>query len=489
MIPTRTDVPAVVTLETPVGPVRGVRDDARGVVRFGGVPYAQAVRFGLPQPVTWRDPHDATMPGAAPPQAVEDPALVPGMVPARQDEACLTVEVCTPVAALDRASELPVLLWVPGGGYRTGGAALPTYDGAALAQQDVVVVAVNHRLGALGWLGTDGVPSNLGLRDLAFAVAWIRAAVPAFGGDPDRIAAFGESAGAGMLAHLLGAPGSVADGLAGVILQSGAPAGTLDAATAEWVAEQVFAAAGVRDVDGLRALSLDALLAAQEAAVQAASRKVGRMPFHPWVDDDLLTSAPWCAELASLPLVVGTTAHEMELFRAEVPELPDDVALAYCARKAAVLGITEEAAVRAGYDACGRDLVEAVADLDLHLPNELMARAHRARGNDVWRYRFTWESPTHRSCHALDLPFTFGTLDVDGWRAFAGAADPAADALSARMRRAWASFARDGAPSDTDAGPWPQSSLVQLGATPAHGPDDVAARVDVWLGGRGSVTP
>ena len=215
---------------------------------------------------------------------------------------------------------------------------------------------------------------------------------------------------------------------------------------------------------------------------QASLRKVGRMPFHPWVDDELVLVAPWQAELAPVPLVVGTTAHEMELFRAEVPELPEDVAVAFLARKADTLGITDDAVVRAGLAACGGDLVEAVADLDLHVPNELLARAHRRRGNDVWRYRFTWEAPVRRACHALDLPFTFGTLDVEGWRDFAGAEEPSADTLSDRMRAAFVSFARGGAPQEVAAGPWPQDALVHLGAAPAVGDDAVARRVAVWLG-------
>ena len=128
----------------------------------------------------------------------------------------------------------------------------------------------------------------------------------------------------------------------------------------------------------------------------------------------------------------------MELFRDQVPQLPEDIAVSYLASKAVNLGITDEERVRAAFAACGGDLVEAVADLELHVPNELLARGHEARGNPVFRYRFTWEAPVRRACHALDLPFTFGTLDVSTWREFAGA-DGAragtADALSARMQR------------------------------------------------------
>jgi para-nitrobenzyl esterase len=454
----------------------GRRDGA--VSRFGGVPYAQADRWGAPEPASWREPLDATAPGAGPPQSVGGLDLVPGMIPATQSEACLTAEICTP----DVRGARPVLVWVPGGSYRIGAASLPTYDGANLAAHDVVVVGLNYRLGVLGWLAADGVPSNLALRDLRAAVDWLRANAAAFGGDADRIVLMGESAGSGAIAHLL-ATGDLP--VAGAILQSGAPAGTLDAATATWVGEQYLEAAGAASVDDLRAVPIDMLLTAQEQTVEAALAKVGMMPFHPWVDDDLLSVPAHRAELPAIPLVVGTTAHEMELFRDQVPPLPEDVAVTFLAGKAANLGITHEERVRAALAACGGDLVEAVADLELHVPNELLARAHEARGNPVFRYRFTWEAPVRRACHALDLPFTFGTFDVSTWREFAGA-DGAragdAEALSTRMQQAWTNFASDGAPSDDATGPWPAGPLVALATEPGVGDDAVAARLAVWLG-------
>ena len=123
-----------------------------------------------------------------------------------------------------------------------------------------------------------------------------------------------------------------------------------------------------------RDLPLAAILDAQEHTVDAALGKVGMMPFHPWIDGDLLDAPPFRAPLAALPLVVGTNANEMELFRDQVPALPEEVAVSFLAGKASSLGIADEARVRAGLRACDGDLVEAVADLDLHVPTELMAR-------------------------------------------------------------------------------------------------------------------
>ena len=128
----------------------------------------------MAEPVRWTEPLDGTEPGPAPPQVVGGLDLVPGMIPARQSEDCLTAEVWTP--SLD--SRNPVIVWVPGGSYRIGGASLPTYDSTRLAEGSTVVVGVNYRLGALGWLAADDVPSNLGLRDLLAALTWVREVAP-----------------------------------------------------------------------------------------------------------------------------------------------------------------------------------------------------------------------------------------------------------------------------------------------------------------------
>lgn len=455
---------------TPFGPVRGERRG--GVLHLGGVPYGQARRFEQCEPLAWPEPIDATRPGPAPPQPAGALDLVPGMAAALTSEECLCAEVWT--TSLD--GRRPVLVWVPGGSFLVGGAALPTYAGARLAaEHDVVVIGVNYRLGVLGWLAAAGVPTNLGLRDLRAALDWVRQLAPAVGGDPDRVVLMGESAGAGAIVHLLAADPSLP--VAAAILASGAPGATLTAAAAEWVGERVCEAAGVASAEGLRSLPLERLLAAQEAGVAAALAKVGMMPLHPWADGELVTAAPAVAPLAPVPLVVSTTADEMELFREQVPDLPPEVAVRFLARKAAVLGV-DEAGAAAGLAACDGDLVAAVADVDLHLPNALLARRHAA---PVYPCRFTWAAPGRGACHALDLPFTFGTLDVAEWRTFAGAHDPAADTLSHRMRSAWAAFAHQARPACEPVGPWPAGELVQLGRDIVVGDDRIAARMGEWL--------
>jgi para-nitrobenzyl esterase len=466
-----------------IGSVVTGGESGREIHYFGGVPYATATRFGLPlQTLPWPTPRDASQAGAAPPQRIEGLDLVPGMVPDSTSEDCLTAEVWTPAMTGRKA----VLIWIPGGSFRVGSAGLATYDGRHLsADGDVVVVGLNYRLGLLGFLCAPGIPTNLGLRDLVAGIAWVRANIAQFGGDPDRITVMGESAGAGAIMHLLTDPSF---NCAGAILLSGSPTMTLAAATAARVGERVLELASAADVSALGDMTVNELLDLQSAAVTDLATSVGMMPFHPWVDGDVVPTTPVEAIarylLAPVPVVVATTCDEMELFRSVVPQLPRDYSLRMLEAKGRALGIDADGATR-GFSACGDDLVAAIADIDLQLPALALAEHHVRRGLPVWRVSFTWPSADHGACHAIDLPFHFGTLDVDKWREFANAVDdPSADRLSCRLRAAWASFAATGTPSCEPIGVWPRwdggSTVIELGRDIAIVPDPSAARLGSW---------
>ncbi len=450
--------------------------------------YARAARFGCPEPVDPVDPLDpaCTPPGPFPPQRPEEPRVVPGMVLGETTEDCLRVEVWSP----DLSGDRPVLVWIPGGAYLSGGASIPTYDGARLAAEgDVVVVGVNYRVGALGFLHAEGVPANLGLRDVRCALDWIRRHAGVFGGDPTRIVAMGESAGAGMLAHLLTDPTLPIDG---AIVQSGSPGSALADDVAATVTSTLLTEAGVGSVDDLRSLSLDAILEAQARACAVLEPTVGKMPFHPIVDGEAVRANPLDAardgELAPVPLVIGTTAHELELYRTELDAIPPSFAPIVIERARGALPLSP-AGIELGVEAVGGDLGRAVADVQMHLPAFLMAESQARRGIDAWRYSFTWEAPERRACHALDLPFTFGTLEVDDWREWAGADGTnrtAADQLSTRMRQAWASFARDLVPACEPVGAWPKHTsarhpVVELGREVRLLDDPDAATRAAWF--------
>ena len=201
---------------TPSGRLSGTR--RRGRVVFRGIPYAQppvgALRFRAPLPVKpWSGEREAVRFGPSAPQVGAENPLVRRFVgsPAGQSEDCLYLNVWTP--ALD-ARRRPVLVFIHGGAFLMGSGASALYDGSRLAARgDAVVVTLNYRLGALGSLalrdvlpGGELVDSNLGLRDQTAALAWVRESIAAFGGDPENVTVFGESAGVMSIGALLGAP-------------------------------------------------------------------------------------------------------------------------------------------------------------------------------------------------------------------------------------------------------------------------------------------
>ena len=204
---------------------------------FLGVQYATAALSGTRPVTSWTGTRDATTFSPAAPQPIGGPldGLVPGGFSGPTDEhACLTLNVWTPDPGAGASK--PVLVWFPGGAFTTGASSQPVYDGARFcAEQDVVVVTCNYRLGALGFLDRDiGGVANCGLRDAIAALEWVRDNIAAFGGDPGRVTVFGESAGGGIVLHLC-AP--LARGLfRGAIVQSGATFNTLDDAEPRWCA-------------------------------------------------------------------------------------------------------------------------------------------------------------------------------------------------------------------------------------------------------------
>ncbi|HUI50067.1 MAG TPA: carboxylesterase family protein [Acidimicrobiia bacterium] len=436
-----------------------------------GIPYASAPRFGAPRPIAYdssRKTHDF---GPAAPQPVDGPLgeIVPGMnVHATSEDDCLTLNVWTP----DDAEGLkPVLVWFHGGSFVIGASSQAVYDGTRLAnEQDVVVVSVNYRLGAFGFLDARsfGGVTNCGLRDAICALGWVRDHIAAFGGDPERVVAFGESAGGGLVLHALASP-ATRGLLSGAIVQSGATFATLDSAGAAEVLTALTAAAGVDDPARLRDLSADDLVHAQSKAMGALLATVGMMPFHPMAGDDLVPLTPVDAfhrgTAAGVALVAGTTADEMRLFVDPTAAPPSRDRLTR--RAARYLGVDDAAAGRIvdGYaEALDRndtnDIWRAMfGDHEMQAPCRAVLEAHAPHG-PAYTYCFTWEGPDVGACHGIDIPFPFGNF-VDGWDAFVGL-DERGEALSTTMRSAWTAFARAGDPG------WPRYPSARILGRETH---------------------
>ncbi|MBB4920418.1 carboxylesterase/lipase family protein [Streptosporangium saharense] len=422
-------------------------DTASGLVRgrifgdisaFLGIPYAVAERFARPRPApAWPGVLDATAPGPAAPQTPSRLERVMGpMAPLEQAEDCLSLNVWAP----RDARSLPVLVFLHGGGYSSGSGGLPWYGGAHLAGHgDIVVVTVNYRLGALGFLCLPGVSEgNLGLRDKVEALRWVRENIAAFGGDPGAVTVAGQSGGAFSTLCLLS--GNAADGLfTRAILQS-APLG-MAPRTPERAAEigaLLLEELGSRDP---REAPVADLLAAQTRVALRAGRPLDpEPPFHLVADGELVAADPvtTVAENGTkgVSLVIGTTRDETEAFYA----LDDRVAALGPEHLAALAQERFGDPSRAE----GRTASELVTE---HMFDEPTRRLTGALADPVWVYRFDWhpEGSPYGACHCLELPFLLG--DPQAWRdAPMLAGQPPPEALATKVRTAWTDFVRHGDP-------------------------------------------
>jgi para-nitrobenzyl esterase len=468
---------------TPSGSLRGVA--LEGADAYLGIRYAEPpVRFQPPEAARpWDGVRDATEFGPSAPQPVGGrfSGLVPGMGVREQSEDCQSLNVWAP----HDAEGLPVMVWLHGGAFTIGGSSLPTYDGRLLAtEQRVVVVSLNYRLGALGWLsGPDGVTPNCGLLDQLLALQWVRDHVSAFGGDPGNVTVFGESAGAGSVVHLLASP--LAKGLVHkAIAQSPGAGQTLTRHNAGVVSTALVEALEGAD---LATVPLEQLLEAQQLVADRLVMRVGAMAFHPTVDGSTVPKAPLDeGALLDVPLLAGTTSEEMRLFADPVFSTFDLGTLAavmeplLSAEAHRPLGADAVAAAVAAYGevhADSRDVFAALAsDQVMRLPLADLLDLH---GGPAYAYDFTWRAAGDvGACHAVDLPFTFGTLDREGWGAWVGDPDDA-EGLSRAVREAWATFARTGAPAAKGLPTWPPYDAnrltMALGRTVEVVPDPLAA--------------
>jgi para-nitrobenzyl esterase len=426
---------------------------------------------------------------------------------AENAEDCLSLNLWTPGIDIGRR---PVMVWIHGGSFLSGSGSLGLYRGGLLAREgDVVVVTINYRLGLLGflahpdleeagqtWLDGSGWSGfgNWGLADQVAALHWVRAHVASFGGNPDNVTVFGESAGGMSISALLAVP--AARGLfRRAIVESGPPY-TLSAEAAIERTEELAAHLGVVVKRGaLERVPADALVA---AAADVGSRLSGRgqsgLLMMPVVDGGLLPSAPEAAveagSASDVALLIGTTRDETAFFSLgnprfaslDEPGLRDWVRVLFPERSEAdqLIAGVRQARQERDESVVPRDLWTAISTEYLfRWPSLRLASAHASASSDgagTYCYLFTWDSPAFGgvlgSCHALEIPFVFGTVHLPGVQVFSGGGD-GAFALSAAMRQAWVAFARTGspvaAPSDGFAGSSASAGLGSLGSVDLPG--------------------
>jgi para-nitrobenzyl esterase len=452
------------------GTVEGFTRD--GVNRWRSIPYARPpvgpLRFRAPQPAEpWsgvRHCHGFT--NCAPQQRRYTIVGLGKYQPMGED--CLTLNVVAPQAADDKPP--PVMVFIHGGGYILGSSATPLYDGVGLARRGCVYVSVNYRLGALGCLDLSSlstreitIDSNLFLRDLVLALRWVRDNIAAFGGDPDNVTIFGESAGAHAVATLLAVP--AAKGLfRQAISESPASGMVRSREVAAEFATRFSALLGVRKKDAARALmqaSPAELVAAQNRLIyQGMEQRLGAFPIGPVFGDDFLPLEPFEAmrrgKAHRVPLIVGTNADEGRLFTRFLPLLPTTEpmveALLADTDPAARERITSAYPGYPGRSAC----VRLGGDFAFSSAAWQIAEAH-GKHAPAYLYRYDFAPrPLHWSglgaTHATELLAVFGIYRSRlGALLTAGVDRSAALRVTSEVQRCWLAFSRTGIPGDD----WP----------------------------------
>ncbi|MGV8881980.1 MAG: carboxylesterase/lipase family protein [Rhodoglobus sp.] len=474
---------------TTAGLIRGTTTLTRraDIESYLGVPFAAPpvgeLRFQAPRPVeAWTGERDAKRYAPAAPQN-SDPVMAAGgfWQPSTDEASCLNLNVWTPRAD-DRAR--PVLVWIHGGAYVSGSNSSGYNNGSELAASlDVVVVSLNYRLGALGFLYLEhllgdsfAMSSSAAILDQIAGLEWVRDNIQAFGGDPANVTLFGESAGAAAVGTLLGTPR--AQGLfTRAIMQSGTAERARSVEDSIEVTAQFLSAVGLTEDDAASLVELPTadLLAAQAVVgAQHAQRVIGLpLPFQPTIDGHVLHRSPLEAIAAGVgsqvELLVGTNLNEASFFtlhRADGDSrtTSDKLALlleAQFGERARDEGELYRAELDAelGHPADDDAMLESVlSDTLYRQPTNRLLDARATASAGTFSYLFTWPSPLMDgklgACHALDVPFVFRQLDRIESASLVGENPP--KQLSEWMSGAWVEFARRGAPQSPGLPDWPR---------------------------------
>lgn len=485
-----------VVVKTLSGPVKG--ESEQGVFVFRGIRYAAppvgTLRFRPPvPPIAWTEVRSAFDFAPACPQLVEtDPTENNNSVMA---EDCLAVNVWTP--RVDDKKR-PVMVWIHGGYFAEGSARNTWYDGARLAGRgDIVVVTLQYRLGAFGFLDLSEIggqqfaqSGNLGLLDQIAALKWVKENTAAFGGDPNNVTIFGQSAGAGSVGMLMVMPS--ARGLFHkAIMESGTPKELNDKAIAAEVSRTYMKIASVTNIKELQALTIAQMLDAERKLFET---RFGYSAFRPAMDGIALNALPMQVMAAghgtSVPILIGTNLDEIRFWPA-LYDLPLEQKPESLLRKQleGTVGAKAAEVIEAYHKAdadYGDSVIHLLGDVLIRLPAIRFAEANSQR-QPTYMYLFTYRSTsTYRNfgaCHGMELPFVFGVIDDLDVIVFTGR-DTHREALTNQLRQAWVNFARNGDPSQPGLA-WPRydektRATMELGPTSRIVNDPDSAKRTLW---------
>jgi para-nitrobenzyl esterase len=455
------------------GALSGTVDD--GIASFKGIPFAAPpvaeLRWRAPQPASaWSGVRDASAFGfICPPAKLSVLAKLKPHLKLPQSEDCLTLNVWSPAASPN--AKLPVMVWIYGGSFRNGSSAYPLYDGVELAKHDVIVVSFNYRLGRLGFFDLPALAAehpgeatgNFGLLDQIAALAWVKRNIEAFGGDPNNVTIFGESAGGMSVNDLMVSP--LARGLfAKAISESGLGFGTIPTTAEAQFAATAFAeresATGSSQLATLRSLSVDQILDDEANSTVTSTA--------PMIDGTVIADQPTLlfaqGKMAHVPYLTGSNSDEATLMpefgttsRQTLDALGDQLAFV---RKA----YEQEGTLND--DEFGRQIF---GDFVFASGAQGLASFAARNGAPAYVYHFDYIADAQRAIsegvgHGGELPYIFG---VSGLSRMPGMSIVTKFVTSkdlgivAMMQDYWTNFARTGNPNGQDLPEWAPTSAAK----------------------------
>jgi para-nitrobenzyl esterase len=480
------DIHQPIIVATKSGKLEGCTEGGQCV--FKGIPYAAppvgALRWHSPQPVvSWNGVRPAKEFGPIAPQNTMPGSEIMAnlMATERRNENCLFLNIWTP--GIDDARR-PVMVWIHGGAFLIGSGSQDMFRGNTLvSNRNIVLVTINYRMGALGFMNlkeiTGGkVPATgcEGLLDQIAALDWVHANIEAFGGDPDNITVFGESAGAMSIGDLMGMPAARGK-FQKAIMESGG------ANTVSSLEGGVSAAAEFLNILGLRgqdtaelySLTVEQIMNAQEKLGFIMRERDNRItPFQPVVDGVVMPEIPIEAirkgSASHVKTLAGTNLDEFKLFNVMNPgfrKINEAGMIAQLENMipanhvSPMIAAYRDARRNRGENAEATDILTAVqSDLMFRIPVLQLVEAQCKSGQPAYNYLFNWKSPALRgrlgACHALEIGFVFGNYE----KSFCGTG-PDADALSRKIQDAWTTFAYTGDPSCKSLTTWKLMAMIE----------------------------
>lgn len=465
-----------VIIETKSGKIQGYKEN--GIEIFKGIPYAEPpiddLRFSPPvAKKKWHGILVATEYGHCAYQGYTQLENFTGKLQP-ENEDCLNLNIWTPSV---NNKKRPVMFWIHGGGFIFGGGIDPMYDGSALAWRgDVVVVTINYRLGALGYLYIPGVTANVGLTDQILALKWVHDNIELFGGDPNNVTIFGESAGGYSVVALAAMP--AAKGLFHRIIAQSAP--VIDPKITKKPTKKLMRMLGVEkgDLNALRMISPEKIIDAQNKLI--AEDPTNLLAFRPLIEGETLPIHPLKAfqdgDCKDIEFMIGTNLEEAKLFTALDPEISkmnkadgEKLLIGYLGRsgiditKSKAMIDTYKHAREGKFSIESKEIINAlITDYIFRISTMRLLEAQSKHQSNTYNYLFTWPSPAFNgdlgACHALELPFVFNTLNDPAFKVFVGKS-PDLNAISHKVMDAWIAFARTGNPNCDSIPEWPSYDI------------------------------